>query len=120
MQSKAVRFDLSFPASSPTRRQLQTSTAATTDPASLTFQAELKAAVAAALAADIGADQILVAATSDARVLTVTVASFGSASAVAVVATASADAFLSEIASRLGNVSVEMQTPPALILRTTP
>lgn len=110
MQSTAVTFDLAFPSY---RRQLQSSAS------SAAFQRQLRDAITTALATGLPAEHVtLTAASDDATVLTVTLLSFGNASAAELVATLGGSGFAPELAARLG-VTVIMHRQPAVVVRTT-
>merc|ERR1719301_206180 len=113
MLSQAVSFELSFPVA---RRQLQSTS---TSELSAAFQAQVAASVAASLS--LSAEHVVVTpSASGSRILTVSIVNLGSLAVTPtqLVATASADSFVSGLASTLG-VTVAMAKAPAVLMRTT-
>jgi len=120
MLSPAVSFSLEFPA----RRQLQSSTqSSAVDPLlSPAFQQRVRAQVAASLSPAIPERNVLIATTSEPRVLEVTIIGLADDRGITsaqVVADVASSSFITTISNGLGT-TVNMKVAPVAIVRTTP
>lgn len=118
MSSQAVSFELEFPARRLLQSTVQTSSV---DPSSEAFKLQLRAAVAASLAPAIPESDVLVASTSDVRVLSLTIIGFASRGATHgdTVVDAASSRFIAAVETRLG-VTVNVHSAPTITTRITP
>jgi len=115
MHSRAVSFELEFPARRLLQQQVRVTVA---NPSTDAFQLRLRAAVAAELAPVVAESSIIITTTSSARVLQITILESRDVVASQLATQAASDRFVSGVSTRLATIAV-MRTAPSVIMRVT-